>query len=132
MLNKGLRIVMVVALLTAVAGCGNDVAEQASAGELVDRELTAVHQWVKPPPIEPRLETGRHDPVDPVSEMLAGLEARLSQHPDDVKGWTLLAQSYAYVGRMSDADAAINRAVALGADRAGLERRVSAAHGDGS
>ena len=63
-----------------------------------------------------------------VATMLDGLEQRLAAHPDDVKGWTLLAASYANVGRMSDARRAKARAVELGADPQVIERQILAAH----
>jgi cytochrome c-type biogenesis protein CcmH/NrfG len=60
--------------------------------------------------------------------MLSGLEDRLALAPDDLKGWTLLATSYAYVGRLDDARSAQNVAIALGADASTLEQQVLAAH----
>lgn len=49
-----------------------------------------------------------------VQSMLAGLEARLKDNPDDAKGWLLLAKSYQYLGRSADASVAYERAGALG------------------
>jgi len=36
--------------------------------------------------------------VAPVSSLVGGLEQRLAAQPDDVNGWALLAQSYAFMG----------------------------------
>ena len=63
----------------------------------------------------------------PVENLLAGLEARLAAEPNDVAGWSLLAQSYAFVGRDQDAARAMEKAVALGADKGQLESRVASA-----
>ena len=49
-----------------------------------------------------------------VTNLLAGLEARLKESPDDGKGWLLLAQSYEHLGRVADARVAYDKAVALG------------------
>ena len=67
--------------------------------------------------------------VAPVGDMIGGLEQRLVNEPDDVSGWSLLAQSYAYMAQMDRAAEAVDRAVQLGADREELEARVRAAHG---
>jgi hypothetical protein len=49
-----------------------------------------------------------------VASLLTGLEARLEEHPDDGKGWLLLAQSYELLGRVDDARTAYDKATALG------------------
>lgn len=49
-----------------------------------------------------------------VTELLAGLEQRLEENPDDAKGWLLLAKSYDHVGRPEDAAAAYDKARELG------------------
>jgi cytochrome c-type biogenesis protein CcmH/NrfG len=75
-------------------------------------------------------------PVDPigaqpsVSAMIGGLQARLERDPSDVKGWALLAQSYAFIGDASAAENALARAVELGADEADLRTRVDGARRD--
>jgi hypothetical protein len=63
--------------------------------------------------------------VAPVSSLIGGLEARLALEPKDASGWALLAQSYAFVGRTTEADAAMERAVRLGVDEASLRDRVA-------
>jgi cytochrome c-type biogenesis protein CcmH/NrfG len=63
----------------------------------------------------------------PIAELIGGLETRLTSEPDDVKGWALLAQSYAFVGNAADAERALQRAVALGADELEVRARVQAA-----
>ena len=65
--------------------------------------------------------------VAPVQSLIGGLEARLANDPGDVKGWALLAQSYAFVGDSEGAENAIHRAVELGMDEAALRERVKLA-----
>jgi predicted Zn-dependent protease len=62
-----------------------------------------------------------------VESLIAPLEARLAGQPEDVKGWALLAQSYAYVGDDAGAERAFARAVELGMDEATLRARLDAA-----
>ena len=63
----------------------------------------------------------------PISSLVGGLEKRLAAQPDDVGGWALLAQSYAFMGDSAAADGAIKKAVALGMDEQGLRGRVDSA-----
>jgi len=60
----------------------------------------------------------------PVSSLIGGLEQRLAANPDDVQGWTLLAQSYAFMGDVAAADRAVRKAVALGVDEQELRARI--------
>lgn len=66
--------------------------------------------------------------VAPVSDMIIGLKSRLNEQPDDVKGWQLLAQSYAYTGDMQNARDAAEQAVRLGADESTLSTALVSAH----
>jgi cytochrome c-type biogenesis protein CcmH/NrfG len=59
-----------------------------------------------------------------VSELLAGLEQRLQENPDDGKGWLLLAKSYDHLGRREDAAAAYGRAVELGLSDSDMDVRI--------
>jgi cytochrome c-type biogenesis protein CcmH len=59
-----------------------------------------------------------------VTELLAGLEQRLVENPDDAKGWLLLAKSYDHLGRTEDAAAAYDRARNLGLSDDSLEARL--------
>ena len=58
-----------------------------------------------------------------VTELLAGLEQRLEENPDDAKGWLLLAKSYDHVGRPEEAAAAYDKARVLGLSDDVLEAR---------
>ena len=119
-------------LLLPILGLGACTRESGGTDEGMvadDDELTIVRDWAtdESPAPSPAMTTEAAS-VPPVEDMIAGLEARLAADPDDVEGWSLLAQSYAYIGRMSDAREAVDRAVLLGAERAALEERVRRAH----
>ena len=60
----------------------------------------------------------------PVSALLAGLEQRLRDNPEDAKSWLLLAKSYDHLGRSGDAAAAYDKAEALGLTDDTLEARL--------
>ena len=68
-------------------------------------------------------------PLAPVGELLGRLEARVKASPDNVGHWTLLAQSYAHLGRPADAARAAGRAIELGADAAMLNAQLRQASG---
>jgi len=57
-------------------------------------------------------------PMGEVSTMIAGLESRLQQNPNDASGWQMLGWSYMRTGRPADAAHAYGRAVALDAGNA--------------
>lgn len=59
-----------------------------------------------------------------VNQLLAGLEQRLRQQPDDGKAWLLLARSYDHLGRRKDSIDAYTRARELGADDSALAARI--------
>ncbi len=64
----------------------------------------------------------------PVEQLLVRLEERLRLSAGDQSGWILLAQTYAYLGRMDDARTAADKAVTLGADSASMQQMLLAAH----
>jgi cytochrome c-type biogenesis protein CcmH len=57
-------------------------------------------------------DTQQH-PMGDVSTMIAGLEGRLQQNPNDAQGWQMLGWSYMRVGRPADAAKAYGRAASL-------------------
>jgi hypothetical protein len=63
--------------------------------------------------------------VGSVDSLIGGLEAKLAEHPDDAKGWALLAQSYSFTGDAERTEQAIARAVELGFEESELRARVS-------
>lgn len=104
------------------------------------RSLGPIDWEATPAQREPAAESGTGDAtamtgadgsstmdVAPVASLIGGLESRLAEQPDDAKGWALLAQSYAFVGRVEDAQSAVAHAVELGFDEASLQSRVQAA-----
>jgi cytochrome c-type biogenesis protein CcmH len=58
--------------------------------------------------------------ADQIAAMAERLSERLKTQPDDVDGWSMLARSYAMIGRHADAVSAFRKAVALRADDAVL------------
>lgn len=62
---------------------------------------------------------GAAHPGGDVSQMIAQLEARMQQTPNDAEGWRMLGWSYLAIGRSEDAAAAYARAVALDPGNAG-------------
>lgn len=57
-------------------------------------------------PLAARLTDARVEATNRDRELLAQLEARLRERPDDLQGWQLLARSYTTLGRAEDAVAA--------------------------
>lgn len=55
-----------------------------------------------------------------IEGMVSGLAARLENEPDDLEGWTMLARSYAVLGRMQESANAYERAAALAPDDVNL------------
>lgn len=53
-------------------------------------------------------------------EMIKSLKERLEQNPNDAKGWSMLARSYAVLGRFVESAAAYEKAVNLVPDNAAL------------
>ena len=49
---------------------------------------------------------------DMIAAMVAGLDARLQENPDDLEGWLMLLRSYAVLGEREKASAAASRALA--------------------
>lgn len=74
--------------------------------------------------------------ADPeVTQLVAGLEKRMAETPDDAQGWQMLAWSYYQTGRFDDAARAYGKAAALRPDAPGLqsaygEALVQAANGN--
>ena len=70
---------------------------------------------------------GAKEEVAPVASLVDGLKQRLAAQPDDPNGWALLAQSYAFMGNMEEAEKAVKKAVSLGIDEKALRARVEGA-----
>lgn len=127
-MRLGVLIAMSAAMLTACESSQRNAVEVEPLAR--DPELAAVYAWTASAQPGDFDSKALPDPVDvpSVATMLDGLERRLAESPDDLKGWSLLAASYAHVGRMDDARRAQDRAVELGADPLLLEQQILAAH----
>ena len=115
------RLIMQVCALAPalVAGClvactpTSEEPEQAAVSRVgTEADIAAVQSWLaetsQTNAVEPTVRTlPAATSAPPVEDMIGGLEARLLSSPNDLKGWSLLAQAYAHVGRMSDARDAI-------------------------
>ncbi len=71
--------------------------------------------WSKPVISTPSpSQIAQNGPMAPEHiEMIKGLNARLEQNPNDGKGWSMLARSYAVLGRYSESAAAYEKATNL-------------------
>lgn len=112
----GLLFAVVAAPLSAVAlyvAIGRpDIAANATAVPKASRAMTAT---------APR---GEKRKAASVTDLLAGLEGRLQEDPEDAKSWLLLARSYDHLGRREDAAMAYERAAGLGLSDNALEARL--------
>ena len=75
-------------------------------------------------PLSTRSAAGSDRKAASVTTLLAGLEKRLQENPDDAGGWLLLAKSYDHIGRARDAAAAYDKAATLGLTDNVLEARL--------
>jgi hypothetical protein len=69
----------------------------------------------------------RNKAIGSVASMIDGLKSRLEKDPDDAGGWLLLAQSYRHLGQTEEAEAAYQRASALGKTDAKFEQSLATA-----
>jgi cytochrome c-type biogenesis protein CcmH len=54
----------------------------------------------------------------PVSELILRVEARLREHPEDARGWDVIAPIYLRQNRVREAEAAFERGIAVGGETA--------------
>jgi cytochrome c-type biogenesis protein CcmH len=76
---------------------------------------------------EPGLAMKNGQPDIPA--MIARLEQRLKDEPDNAEGWMMLARSYEMTGRISEVGIAYSKAIELLGALATAEQLVTAAHG---
>ncbi|OIQ99066.1 cytochrome c-type biogenesis protein CcmH precursor [mine drainage metagenome] len=70
----------------------------------------ALYAWLgTPAALLPQATTGHEVTQAQIEQMVATLAARLEKHPEDVKGWVMLARSYKALGRVDDAARAFSR-----------------------
>ncbi len=70
-------------------------------------------------------EQAAADPSDQINAMVAKLEQRLQQQPDDMKGWLMLGRSYKALKRYDDAVAALKKAQAIQGDNADILLQIA-------
>lgn len=116
---------LIVAVVAAFAGCTETETPVSSSAPSSSLEI--VRDWASGDASVATVTS--ESSIAPVGDMISGLEHRLASEPDDISGWSLLAQSYAYTAQMDRAAEAVEKAVQLGADREELEARVRTAHG---
>jgi cytochrome c-type biogenesis protein CcmH len=79
---------------------------------------------LEPEAVEPQqsAENGAPHPTSPeqIQAMVASLEQRLAEQPEDADGWAVLARSYAALQRYEESSMAYGRAIALKPDSAQL------------
>ena len=95
-------------LIPAIPVCALLLYQLMGSAELIDRLQQAQTSPAQSPP------------VASIEEMVALLDARLQQQPDDLKGWVMLARSYSIMKRYSEAEAAYENVLRLGGENAGL------------
>lgn len=125
---------LVIVLGLSVAGCFTEeqAVQPASGFDLPTAEFDSIawpgeYAWPGPSSTSRSVQPQSSSSVASVSSLVSGLQERLARKPGDVKGWALLAQSYAFMADGSRAEEAIARAVELGFDEADLRRRVEMA-----
>lgn len=70
----------------------------------------ALYAWLgTPAALLPQVTAGHEVTQAQIEQMVATLAARLEKHPEDVKGWVMLARSYKALGRVDDAARAFSR-----------------------
>jgi len=79
----------------------------------VERDLMSEFK-ATPPIISSTDKQDSTTDIEPVDVLLVGLQQRLEAQPDDVDGWVLLSKSYYHLNRMEEAEAAFEKAKALG------------------
>jgi cytochrome c-type biogenesis protein CcmH/NrfG len=123
------RLILAILLCCGLAACEpHSIAVHELSPAAGTTELDAMRKWAGSQQPMAATQRSSDETLPSVDSMLTGLEKRLAAAPNDLKGWTLLATSYAYVGRLDDARRAQKTAVALGADPNALEQQILAAH----
>jgi cytochrome c-type biogenesis protein CcmH len=73
----------------------------------------AFYLWLGSPSLPGQPLSARKDSTPPIEALLAQVEARLAQKPDDGRGWEVIAPVYMRLGRFDDAVNARRKALAL-------------------
>ena len=97
-------------LIPAIPLCAILLYQIMGAAELIGR----------PQPARTAQQQPASQPPGSIEEMTALLAARLQQQPDDLRGWVMLARSYAIMKRYPEAEAAYANVLRLGDEDANL------------
>lgn len=111
------------------AGSGSPILRQSAVAVTALLPLAALALYLNignPAAIEmPRLSMEVQEPT--VEALVAELERRLEEQPDDFEGWAAIAQAYASLGRYDAAVAANQRAIALDPSNANVHASLGEA-----
>lgn len=100
-------------IIPAIPLCAVLLYQLMGSAELIDRIQQARISQTQPAQ-QPSQSPGS------IEDMVAKLAERLQQQPDDLKGWVMLARSYAIMKRYSESEAAYATALRLGGENADL------------
>ena len=100
-------------IIPAIPLCAVLLYQLMGSAELIDRLQQARISQTQP-------AQQPSQPPGSIEDMVAKLAERLQQQPDDLKGWVMLARSYAIMIRYSEAEAAYANALRLGGENADL------------
>jgi cytochrome c-type biogenesis protein CcmH len=100
-------------IIPAIPLCAVLLYQLMGSAELIDRIQQARISQTQP-------AQQPSQPPGSIEDMVAKLAERLQQQPDDLKGWVMLARSYAIMKRYSDSEAAYATALRLGGENADL------------
>lgn len=100
-------------IIPAIPLCAVLLYQMMGSAELIDRiQQARISQSQPAQQASPSLGS--------IEDMVDKLAARLQQQPDDLKGWVMLARSYAIMKRYSEAEMAYANALRLGGENADL------------
>jgi cytochrome c-type biogenesis protein CcmH len=68
--------------------------------------------------------------TEQIGRMVAALERRLAESPDEIQGWIILTTAYLRMGRPADAERALNRALELAGDDKARSASIAVNYGE--
>lgn len=119
--NGQLSLAILVLIPVVATGFYAGLGTPDAATRVIDHQYRAQAQNDRPSDNQSRKAVGS------VASMLDGLKGRLESNPNDAGGWLLLAKSYQHLDQVEDANAAYERARALGRSDAGFEKSIGSA-----
>ena len=122
LLEKSPARMFALALALAVPLAGLWLYQSTGTPDAIDvRGRPAPQQVANPHPNGPPgmpAQSGQQGQMPDVSAMVAGLEAKLAENPDNLEGWLMLARTYRVLNRIPDAVTALENAQRLAPDNA--------------